>query len=86
MKTTSEHILQLFCLRFGGRTTYKTNYSPRLLKLQITLDVEARKENNHGNHVKNHQDIHPMRILTVSPNYNISLEVHTLRDRQHSHR
>ena len=35
--------------------------------VQITINVEMREEDDHGDHVKDHEDIHPLRILTVPP-------------------
>ena len=38
-------------------------------KLQITLNVELREEDNHCSHVSNYQPVHPMFNLTGTPTH-----------------
>ena len=40
---------------------------PESTLLQITLDVEAREQHNHGRHVSNQQPVQPVRHLAVAP-------------------
>ena len=37
--------------------------------LQVAIDIETREEHNHGDHVSDHQVVHPTRHLAVAPIY-----------------
>lgn len=66
--TKKSKLLLLSRLRLRGIPINENN----LQCLHVTINVETREEYNHGDHVDNHQHIHPVRTLTVTPISHIS--------------